>query len=426
MVSSDESGGGAQPGPDEAASGVQLWPLVPESELPVQAEWAEVLGELDLEALIDDIFDRCLRVSLAREFLDQAARTQLRVAIEQNVHNLHAILAGEMALSEIPLTELLNFARLQAGLGIPQANMQQSYRLSFFTQWRAWQHLLASRGAGAEAEAKVARAVFTYQDHVSTHVAQVHGAYYDALSRSREHARRLMLRELATGSIELTAADRVLLGYDIDRWHCAVVMPVADEAATERLARRLRERRPEVDVVWQPSSSQGTELWVGSPGAWDAEAEDDLLAALTDSGLVASVGQTGRGPVGFRRAHQTAQAVQRLREQYRGKGRQSVVLVHRDLQVELLVLQNDDDARDFVEQTLGPLAAETETSQRLRRTLQVWFRTGTFTETAAELRYHEHTVRNRVLKVEELLGHDLRDRSLELQLALRLVDYLIE
>lgn len=398
--------------------------LTAEEELPLRGEWVAVADELDLNALARQVYERCHYIALGRHYLDHAAAEQLHSSIRQNVRNLHSILIGTAGVSEVPVTELLTFARLQAGLGVPQKDMQRSYRISYFTQWRAWQGHLAGRGAGPEVEAQVSRAVLTYQDYVATQVAEVHGAFYDALSRSRDHARQMLLRELCTGSFEPTASDWVLLGYDIDRWHRAVVLPAGDEAAAERLRRRVRTERRDAEIVSQPFATRGTELWIGLPGAWSEAADADLDGALAEAGLIASVGEPGQGLEGFRRTHQMATAVQHLRNRYRGSVPQPGVVRHRDVQLELLLLQNEAGARDLVERVLGPLAAGNEAARRLRETLLVWFRVGTLKLAAAELGYHEHTIRNRVLKAQELLGPGVRERSLELQVAVRLADYL--
>lgn len=97
---------------------------------------------------------------------------------------------------------------------------------------------------------------------------------------------------------------------------------------------------------------------------------------------------------------------------------------HRDVHLELLLLRDEAGARDLVERTLGPLAGDSEHALRLRETLLVWFRFGTLKAAAAELGYHEHTVRNRILRAEELLGPSVPDRALELQVAVRLANYL--
>lgn len=409
---------------DEVFEEALITQLTPDEKLPLAREWWPVLDELDLDALSQEVYDKCYRISLGSEYRDPVARNHLRMAIHQNVRNLHGILEGSTKLSETSISELLVFARFQAGSRVSQKDMQRAYRVSYFIQWRAWQSHLASHGAGRDVEAQVSRALLTYQDHVTTAVAEVHGTYYEALSRSQEHARQMIVRELCSGAIDLTPSDRVLLGYDTDRWHLCLILRTSDEARVASLNRNLRSRGLDILSISQIHSSQSLAVWIGLGTPWSRRTEAELTSALAELGLAASVGISAQGTEGFRLTHQTAVDVHELRARYRGQLRQPAVVQYSDVQLELLLLQNEAGARDLVGRTLGPLADETETSRRLRETLAAWFRTGSLTQAAVELGYHKHTVRNRVLKAEEILGKVVSERSLELQFAVRLVDYL--
>jgi DNA-binding PucR family transcriptional regulator len=59
-------------------------------------------------------------------------------------------------------------------------------------------------------------------------------------------------------------------------------------------------------------------------------------------------------------------------------------------------------------------------AERLRETLEASFKCGSHVATAEYLQLHEHTVRNRLHKAEELLGRSLLDRRIEIQVALRI------
>jgi DNA-binding PucR family transcriptional regulator len=53
--------------------------------------------------------------------------------------------------------------------------------------------------------------------------------------------------------------------------------------------------------------------------------------------------------------------------------------------------------------------------------LDASFRFGSHVAAAEHLQLHEHTVRNRLHKAEELLGHPINERRTELQVAARLM-----
>jgi DNA-binding PucR family transcriptional regulator len=104
-----------------------------------------------------------------------------------------------------------------------------------------------------------------------------------------------------------------------------------------------------------------------------------------------------------------------------GRGNAPVVMRYADAGLEILLMQNDELARTFVAAELGPLAQSTTEAARLRETLDASFRYGSHVAAAQHLNLHEHTVRNRLHKAEELLGHSLQERRTEVQVAVRLV-----
>ena len=99
----------------------------------------------------------------------------------------------------------------------------------------------------------------------------------------------------------------------------------------------------------------------------------------------------------------------------------SRVLRYSDVSLEVLLMKDPSRAQDFVIAELGPLAEATEQAARLRETLEASFRCGSHVAAAEHLHLHEHTVRNRLHKAEELLGHSLQVRRTELQVAARLM-----
>ncbi len=82
---------------------------------------------------------------------------------------------------------------------------------------------------------------------------------------------------------------------------------------------------------------------------------------------------------------------------------------------------------DFVRTTLGPLAGRDAAAARLRETLRIYLSEGESAPRAAQRLYaHRNTVLQRVARAEELLGHPIAGRRLELALALELTHRLGE
>jgi DNA-binding PucR family transcriptional regulator len=91
--------------------------------------------------------------------------------------------------------------------------------------------------------------------------------------------------------------------------------------------------------------------------------------------------------------------------------------------VRLEALLGDDPARAarFVAAELRGLAEPGPEAERLRETVRTWLATGSHVGTAKALGLHEHTVRNRLRRAEELLGRPVTERRTETQVALRLL-----
>jgi DNA-binding PucR family transcriptional regulator len=135
------------------------------------------------------------------------------------------------------------------------------------------------------------------------------------------------------------------------------------------------------------------------------------------------VSEPRTGIAGFRETWQQVLQVQQIRDAW-GPSRAPRVLCHADVALEILLMQDPARARSFVIRELGPLGEPTEQAARLRETVQASFQLGSHVATAEHLHLHEHTVRNRLQKAEELLGRPLHCRRTELQVALRLIGVL--
>jgi DNA-binding PucR family transcriptional regulator len=86
-----------------------------------------------------------------------------------------------------------------------------------------------------------------------------------------------------------------------------------------------------------------------------------------------------------------------------------------------LAAHNLDRAAEFVATTLGPLAENAASAERLRETLRVFLdEAENAPRAAARLHTHRNTVLQRVARATELLGYQVSDRRLAVELALEL------
>ena len=132
-----------------------------------------------------------------------------------------------------------------------------------------------------------------------------------------------------------------------------------------------------------------------------------------------AAGTPAHGVEGFVLSHREALAARRV-VQLRGEARAARASFP-ELALEALMVDDVEAARRFAARELGPLAAADDATVRLASTLAVFLDEGaSFVRAARRLGVHTNTVTYRVHRAEELLGHPVNERQLELRVALRL------
>jgi len=394
------------------------------SPLPEKARG--YVDSLPIQELIDTVVDRCTSTAFPEYATDEQFVGRLRASVSQNAHALRDVLAGHASLDEIPLDKVLGFATVLARLRIPQAAIQRSYRVSFYTQWEVWSaHLRAGvvaddmpRDEALDIQAQLTRVVLMYQDHVASQVAEAYTRDYDALNRSRAQVRKSLVRDVLRGR-SLSASDRTILAYPLDGHHVAVVLPQMPEGAASQLAEGLRAATHSHQSLAYALALGSTAVWLCRLDPWPESALESVTDVLENVGAVAAVSNPGHGVDGFVTGLRQAEDAERIRAAW-AEDQAPAVVRYADARLEILLVQNRELARTFVEAELGPLAQQTNEAARLRETLEASFRFGSHVAAAEHLALHEHTVRNRLHKAEAMLGHSLHERRTELRVAVRL------
>jgi DNA-binding PucR family transcriptional regulator len=122
----------------------------------------------------------------------------------------------------------------------------------------------------------------------------------------------------------------------------------------------------------------------------------------------------------FKRSHEEAVLARRV-HQLRSEEQQPTCVRFAEVALEVMLTHSRDEARRFVAQQLGDLAAEDKSVAGLRDTLRVFLEENEgFQNAAARLGVYKNTVAYRIHRAEELLGYGVKERQLELQTALRL------
>lgn len=167
-----------------------------------------------------------------------------------------------------------------------------------------------------------------------------------------------------------------------------------------------------------PSSSLRTSAQPGLGCRWVA---GTLAVEAADVGPRCEVrfalGAVGSGLAGFRSTHRQALAAHALAL---AAGPAGVAVTRFDDVAPLALMAGSLELlRDWVVETLGPLAEDDEHSGRLRETLLVFLeQKGSFKATAERLTVHKNTVQYRVRKAEKSLGGPVDRDHLEVELAL--------
>jgi hypothetical protein len=241
---------------------------------------------------------------------------------------------------------------------------------------------------------------------------------------SEEHARELESRVEFSEERRLAGrVERLLAGepvdvddlpYDFGGWHLAVV------ARGEGAKRQLRALASELDCLGLIVTRDDARVW-----AWLGSREPldpDRVLSLSDihHGMVLAVGEPADELSGWRLTHRQASAALTVAL----RGEQGVVR-YADAALMTAVLDNDLLLTSINQLYLDPLAAERDGGETLRRTLTAYFEVGgNVSSVAAALGVSRRTIRNRLQRVEQLIGRSCQSAAAELQTALRLHDHL--
>ncbi|WP_405598170.1 MULTISPECIES: PucR family transcriptional regulator [unclassified Streptomyces] len=250
--------------------------------------------------------------------------------------------------------------------------------------------------------------------------------YYEERQRLRDDAviRRAETIEALLGDAPPSADDATrLLGHPLSHWQTAYVVraPEAGSSTTEAMldvanavAQALGTSRPLTMVA----GSRDLWCWVATPHEPDLAQLPGLASALQQAGMQAAIGRPGPGIQGFRASHAEARAAENLAL----KAAHGRALVRYD-EEELLVLVSAQETlmRRMVAREVGQLCGADKNLALLRETVLAYLTTLNIETTAERLFVHKNTVRYRIARAEELLGHPLSQRSTQVELALRWV-----
>jgi hypothetical protein len=227
-------------------------------------------------------------------------------------------------------------------------------------------------------------------------------------SEQRRVERVLKLLTGAGGDLQAHAAE---LRYEFSGWHVGMI--ATGREATVELGRKAREldcallavSRGE-DTVW---------AWLGA-GRRPGCREFEHVFGGWDEDVPLAIGEPAEGIDGWRLTHHQAQAALRV-----SLLDPRPLTRYADVALVASALSDDMLVTSLAEIYLAPLGRLDNGGAVLRQTLRAYFAAERNASSAASaLGVTRHTVENRLRAIEDKLGHSLRTRQAELEVALRL------
>ena len=404
--------------PDRSADLLHLSPAVAERVAEIAAAQlrnADPLANAISDAILESAPALAEDPALIAE-LHASSRANVRRFLTQQIAH-----PGQAPPSDVP-PEALDVARSMVRRGVDLGVLSNAYRRGQNVAWQRWMAIVAELAPPEEQLELLsgsAPLLFGFVDNVlSGLIAQIERER-EALLGGTLAKREQTLRLLLDGAPLPAATASATLGYELNRLHTAFVVwgppgevtPAELEAGATALAQAAEAARPlrfsaTVSSVWG---------WLGS------DSEPDIARLRAAAGTFpatvrAVIGATRRGITGFRQSHDDAIATQRLLSSGPPEER---FASFRDVEAITLLTDDEQRLRQFIAETLGPLAADNAASARLRETLRIYLQEADNSPATAErLNTHRNTILHRVARAQELLGKPLASRRLTLALAL--------
>jgi DNA-binding PucR family transcriptional regulator len=370
------------------------------------------------------------------EVRDEAQVTLLDDAIEGNVATILYALRHNISVERVQApTAAIEHTRRLAQQGVPINALIRGYRLGqrrlthlVFGELHGMDIAQESRIAVVEA---ITEMLFTYVDWMSQQVVEVYEEERERWMETRNTARAVRVRELLSGQKPIDIDSTITaIRYPLRWHHVALVMwypPAGSDAdhlgRMQRFVPQLGEavRTGAAPMFIATDRSTGW-AWLPFQSAPAGVVEQIRQFALQrrDSPNVA-IGSPAAGVTGFRRSHAQADAACRVALARTDEKPTVVADSDRGLAAAALLGGTIEQARDWVADVLGDLAANTDNDARLRETLRVYLGCYCRYKLAADqLTMHSNTVKYRVGRAQVRRGRPISHDRFDVELALLL------
>lgn len=395
-----------------------------------QAEVEAIVETLSVEldeisaALADTIHENL-------DELDDDMRTWTLQSTRANLGVMVTLMReGEDPRSVVAPPEALGYAKEYVVRGLDFVLLQRAYRTA---QGVFSGMILARLRAATDDPDHLADAMAFFNTWIFAWIETIERQLTDAYMAEREQwvrgaaaVRAAEVRAILGGAPVDAAAVSQRLGYELDRFHVGYV--VWSESVEDRPggAEALFGEMEQVAAAVAESLGARSALTVAQGrhlACWAGRHEPQHLGDLrvprgAGKGLSVAAGTPAQGVEGFVLSHREALLARRVAQL---RGETTARAIYPEVALEALMVDDAEAARRFSARELGPLAARDDSTLRLAATLAVFLEEGaSFVRAARRLGVHTNTVTYRVRRAEELLGHPVTERQLELRVALRL------
>jgi len=359
---------------------------------------------------------------------DSRILTLLEASVDENVATVLHILEHGIDLEQVHApAAAAEYARRLAQRGVPVVALLRAYRIGSarFQDW-CLQELSRHTDDAAVVSAagqRIAGTTNAYIDLISEEIVSGYEAEKENWLRNQSVARAARVRALLRGEPVDVTASEAILGYRLRQHHLGVVtwttkagtggdaLGMLERATAEVCAAAGCDGRP----IFLPQDESAAWAWL--PLGTRSEVTLADLSGVGGHQVRFALGEPGLGVAGFRRTHRQALSAQAVAVAAGPSG--APVTSFAEVAPLALMSGSLELLRNWVAETLGPLAADDEHNARLRDTLQVFLQeNGSYKATAERLTLHKNTVQYRVRKAEESLKRPIAGDRLHVELAL--------
>ncbi|KAF0846683.1 PucR family transcriptional regulator [Nocardia caishijiensis] len=355
---------------------------------------------------------------------DDEVRQLMVASTESNLSAILDMLTLAIGLDDITVPPAAaEYARRFAQHGLSLEALLRAYRLgeNMFVQWTMT--LLAELNPPTDVAlataARVADLVNSYIDQVIEGLIDIYESERRRWDARTDAARAAQVRAVIDAEdLDVGSAEQ-MLSTSLRGWHQFAMLWTPPGTRDPRAALRAGTALLALATGKTPMTIEVDDhnrwVWISSvarPVLDTARLADDLRA---HPNLSITLGEPATGLEGFRQTFRDA-------KQARGvalTGRHHGLVLHSDVALAALFAGRVPEMQVWARRVLGALMGSDDTAARLRVTVGAFLDArGSYTDAAARLHVHKNTVHYRVRKAEELLGHPLGERRLDVEVAL--------